>query len=314
VMTSERNKTFDYYLGIAILLVVLGHFSFPSIIEDKNYQYLHDLIYKFHMPLFFFLSGLTVSFSIDSKVYDWRFYRLKATKFLKPFIVIVLLYTMRSHFMGRPLNEITSDVLNIIIMPAKSKVKFLWFIQVLFIFYLITPLLRKVIEWKAELAVILVLVISQFSASYFFSIDLICENLLFFSLPIFIKHYDVHDILTSLKVNRLLRLVNMLILVAYFSNFSLPKVIHCSVLCFMVWSEVMRKEDYGDYNIFIEIGRRSYIIYLWNIPIINVMYVIWWKFIPDVHHYVFILCTTILCIILCVMGSNFSVKNINLKI
>lgn len=49
MMKKERNKSFDIAKGIAIILMVLGHSGCPN--------YLNSLIYSFHMPCFFFISG-----------------------------------------------------------------------------------------------------------------------------------------------------------------------------------------------------------------------------------------------------------------
>ena len=53
----------DYTRGFAILLVIIGHliqFNFLSGINNR----LFDIIYSFHMPLFFFISGYTRSIDI----------------------------------------------------------------------------------------------------------------------------------------------------------------------------------------------------------------------------------------------------------
>lgn len=49
-MFMERIKDIDIAKGIGILLVIIGH-SFPE-------SYIQRLCYCFHMPLFFFISGL----------------------------------------------------------------------------------------------------------------------------------------------------------------------------------------------------------------------------------------------------------------
>ena len=46
---SNRNLLVDVAKGIGIVLVVLGH---------SGIEFGHYLIYMFHMPLFFFLSGM----------------------------------------------------------------------------------------------------------------------------------------------------------------------------------------------------------------------------------------------------------------
>lgn len=59
-MQKERDNTVDILKGIAILLVVIGHFS--------PVQQVENFIYSFHMPLFFFLSGITFWYSFGKKI------------------------------------------------------------------------------------------------------------------------------------------------------------------------------------------------------------------------------------------------------
>lgn len=47
---GKRLAHIDFLKGIGIILVLLGHFPINGI--------MHMLIYSFHMPLFFFCSGL----------------------------------------------------------------------------------------------------------------------------------------------------------------------------------------------------------------------------------------------------------------
>ncbi|WP_162779036.1 acyltransferase family protein, partial [Klebsiella pneumoniae] len=57
-----RETWVDYAKGIGIILVVFGHanrglYSSGIYISPEIYHYLDNVIYSFHMPLFFFLSG-----------------------------------------------------------------------------------------------------------------------------------------------------------------------------------------------------------------------------------------------------------------
>lgn len=45
----NRDQTLDIIKGIGIILMVVGHSGSPD--------YVHDIIYTFHMPLFFIASG-----------------------------------------------------------------------------------------------------------------------------------------------------------------------------------------------------------------------------------------------------------------
>jgi len=50
VISNQRNLTFDIMKGIAILCMMIGHSTWPP-------EWLHRLIYSFHMPLFFIVAG-----------------------------------------------------------------------------------------------------------------------------------------------------------------------------------------------------------------------------------------------------------------
>jgi fucose 4-O-acetylase-like acetyltransferase len=57
-----RKNWADYARGIGIVLVVFGHVEFglmsAGIPMDKAlFEIVHSVVYTFHMPLFFFLSG-----------------------------------------------------------------------------------------------------------------------------------------------------------------------------------------------------------------------------------------------------------------
>ncbi len=74
-----RETWVDYAKGIGIILVVFGHanrglYSSGIYISPEIYHYLDNVIYSFHMPLFFFLSGLFFVSSIKNrskKVFLW---------------------------------------------------------------------------------------------------------------------------------------------------------------------------------------------------------------------------------------------------
>ena len=59
---KNRLTYIDTAKGIGIALVVLGHL-------DKTGQLSREMIYAFHMPFFFFISGLFVSNTKGAKAY-----------------------------------------------------------------------------------------------------------------------------------------------------------------------------------------------------------------------------------------------------
>jgi fucose 4-O-acetylase-like acetyltransferase len=78
----KRVDYVDIAKGIGIVLVVMGHNDFELISP-----FAHKLIYSFHMPMFFFMSGMFFKPDIPF----WPFVRNRFNRVLKPFVAILLL-------------------------------------------------------------------------------------------------------------------------------------------------------------------------------------------------------------------------------
>lgn len=78
----ERDKRWDTVKGILILLVVAGHYK---------EGFLHNLIFSFHMPLFFAVSGYMYK---ESNRFTWQFIKKNAFKYLTPCIAYFLVATI----------------------------------------------------------------------------------------------------------------------------------------------------------------------------------------------------------------------------
>ena len=79
---SKRIEYIDIARGIGILLVVMGHNDFGAISP-----FAYKVIYSFHMPLFFFLSGYFLNTSIGF----WNFFKKRFNSLLKPFFFTIFL-------------------------------------------------------------------------------------------------------------------------------------------------------------------------------------------------------------------------------
>lgn len=81
---SKRIEYIDIARGIGILLVVMGHNDFAVVSP-----FLYKLIYSFHMPLFFFLSG----YFLNTTIGFWDFFKKRSNGIMKPyFFTIFLIY------------------------------------------------------------------------------------------------------------------------------------------------------------------------------------------------------------------------------
>ena len=78
----QRVGYLDIAKGIGIILVVMGHNDFALISP-----FAHKFIYSFHMPMFFFMSGMF--FKPDLPF--WTFLQKRFHRVLKPFLAILLL-------------------------------------------------------------------------------------------------------------------------------------------------------------------------------------------------------------------------------
>lgn len=74
-----RNKKIDIFRGILIILVVIGHIGQGII---------HDIIFLFHMPLFFIISGFLLDREHLMKI---GYVRSKVKKMLIPYVIYLLI-------------------------------------------------------------------------------------------------------------------------------------------------------------------------------------------------------------------------------
>ena len=97
-MPSNRIVWIDWCKGIGILLVLLGH----TMRTDLSLVY----IYGFHMPLFFFLSGLVC----NEKKYSWNtFLRSRFNTLVIPYIVFYVLTWLYWLFVERSFRPISLE-------------------------------------------------------------------------------------------------------------------------------------------------------------------------------------------------------------
>ena len=69
-MSEKRFDKWDNARGMLITLVVLGHVIEPGVNSKGYLNWLFFFIYVFHMPAFFFLSGMLSKSTVYSRKYD----------------------------------------------------------------------------------------------------------------------------------------------------------------------------------------------------------------------------------------------------
>ena len=198
-----RDTSFDIMKGIAILLVVLGH-SVPdqassSGIASYPLYLMRTIIYSFHMPVFFFVSGYFMH--IPLKEGFQKFVKDKSIRLMVPYFTIGLLYfpfkLALSKFASQQIDPQNIWKIFIGINPDGE----LWFLYCLFFISILIGLLVKRVNWGL---LIISFIIGIFSEKInIFSMPMISEILyfqFFYILGLYIKKYALLDYMKSIGI------------------------------------------------------------------------------------------------------------------
>lgn len=183
---KERYNELDLMKGIGIILVYLGHsFNLKGLVGNSIYSYLWNIIYSFHMPLFFLISGFLMNNGKEIQLKKYYIHKIK--RILIPYFFINLI-----DFFPRTLfpNLVNSkfDIMRVFFYGTKIT----WFIYTLFMIFMIFPFLEKYILKKDRyylFGIILILVnyFKVFSKIEIFSINVVVGYLLYFYIGYIIR-------------------------------------------------------------------------------------------------------------------------------
>lgn len=151
-MSNKRIEWIDSTRGIAILLVVVGHvvggytgnYGLPE--YQRIIDMVVDVIYTFHMPLFFMISG----YVFGLKKYNWSMdnYVAYINKKAKTLLIPYFLFSTLQILIKLPLQGKIASVLswkNILLLPIIPIDQF-WFIYVLFFIFCFAGFM----DWKVQ--------------------------------------------------------------------------------------------------------------------------------------------------------------------
>ena len=142
---AHRLRMMDIAKGIAIILVVIGH-AIPDAsthngIASPGLKIIYDMIYSFHMPLFFLISGYFVN-TLISKTTMLISIKKKFQRLLFPYIFVGLCYApcklLLSRFANDPFHLSNLWKMLIGINPDGE----LWFLYSLFVISTFSYLMR----------------------------------------------------------------------------------------------------------------------------------------------------------------------------
>ena len=131
---KNRIEWVDCAKGLAIILVVYGH---ALTYFSPNFDSIVHVVYSFHMPLFFALTGYVSAYSYDNVKFR-VFYKKKCNKLMRPYIlygVLLLVFKILKNYFSRTTmsGENINCLVNTILITRKSFVSELWFLPCLLI-------------------------------------------------------------------------------------------------------------------------------------------------------------------------------------
>lgn len=153
---GRRIKSIDIAKGVGILIVILGH------VLGEEDLFLEKLIFSFHMPLFFILSGFVLKFRDEKTIGDI----LKCeNKLIAAYIFYALLYIVFNipiNIIGEHENwmEALSKIYQLLVFYGRGP---LWFLPALAIAHTVCRILKKHIYGKSAfvLSGLILLIVSQ---------------------------------------------------------------------------------------------------------------------------------------------------------
>lgn len=161
-MEKKIYKEIDVCKAIGIILVYMGHsiivypIDLQSILWCKS---VYEIIYQFHMPFMFFLSGYCFIYKNDYQKYLKGKIRRIGIPYIFISVVDLFLRLCMSSLVNNKI-DILTGIKNIFLYGGEY-----WFIYVLFMIYLIFPVIIWAVE-RCKISIIIIVALSLFL--YFF--------------------------------------------------------------------------------------------------------------------------------------------------
>lgn len=138
---KQRIPELDLFKGIAILLVVCGHIVLKNWPNALDTHPVYTWIYSFHMPLFFFISGFLIDYTLGGRCLIKSIGK-KALSLLVPYFVWCFAI---APFLSK------TELPSFVMILTKTDMRY-WFVYLLFIysaFYYVGQMLKR--GWKGAL-------------------------------------------------------------------------------------------------------------------------------------------------------------------
>lgn len=140
LMSNTKLAYITFLQSFGIFLVVLGH-SYPAMIGVYSplwMKIMNKVIYSFHMPLFFAISGFLFAYTYKENYL--KFIHKKIIRILIPFFGLGIFgFLMKYFFFNSFAESKSTNFLTAFLYPAQGFVSAFWFLQALFLMFMIAP-------------------------------------------------------------------------------------------------------------------------------------------------------------------------------
>lgn len=196
-MNQNTIKEINYIKGIAILLVFIGHAATPSfLIRPYIYEFIVQLIYSIHMPLFFLVSGFLsykiININLGENYVSFiknKFYRLGVPFLTISFITNSIIISLKL-ILHEPISidSLIEMIKTVFLYPENGVMGALWFMYTLFFINLIVPFIVKL---PLKPIILLLILINIFIPKYinFLAISRISFFLIYFLIGLYFRIY-----------------------------------------------------------------------------------------------------------------------------
>ncbi|MDR0537816.1 MAG: acyltransferase family protein [Tannerellaceae bacterium] len=221
-MEQQRYKWIDIAKGIGIILVVYGHvmrgLNSASLIDKDFFIYSDLIVYSFHMPLFFFISGLFFMKSIER--YKLKQFLVEKCKTLLYPYTIYSLFQMGVMVLLSNYTNGEEDINSLYTCLLVPKAQF-WFLFALFFINLLNALMLSINKKRCLWLSIIIGFIY-----YLFPVDLFMfsetfKYLIFFNMGILAKY--VLEIKLTFKHKYFIVLCTFILVLEYFYIFKISE-------------------------------------------------------------------------------------------
>lgn len=201
---QDRLYPIDALKAFGIFCIILGH---------NNYSIAGDYVYSFHIPLFFFVSGLM--FDLNRYSSFWYFVKRRFQNILIPYFLISFLLYIFWFFAGRKFGSSTqmdlSPVKNFIgIFYAQGGNEYMdwgipmWFLPCLFLvsvlYYFLAKKSKAIIVSVLFISGIIGYLIPKIIVSHLpWSIDIVFTAILFYGTGHLLKNFLLNELLQNKK-------------------------------------------------------------------------------------------------------------------